>query len=134
MEIVIIGTAPEILAVTCIVRKVSLNPFNGDGPVHFRFKGCWAVLFHFNSNFNTLLCKQTVETPISDLGLHYLHIHVVKSELQFFFYISSPVKTWRYMHMAQLKTIIHCASQMQRGCQLHFLTSDFKITVCVHFI
>ena len=34
------------------------------GPVHFRFKGCWVVLFFFlNSNFNVTFCKQVCGDP-----------------------------------------------------------------------
>ena len=34
------------------------------GPVHFPFKPCWVVFFHFYSNFKRNFCKQTVENLI----------------------------------------------------------------------
>ena len=40
----------------------------------FPFSGMLGGIFHFSSNFDRNLCKQTVETQnaASDLGLHYL--------------------------------------------------------------
>ena len=41
----------------------------------FPFEGLLGGIFHFYSNFNRTLCKQTLEndqTPSSDLGLHCL--------------------------------------------------------------
>ena len=35
-------------------------------------KGLFGGIFHFYSNFNRVFCKQTVETQISDMGLHSL--------------------------------------------------------------
>ena len=52
-------------------KDSSINPFMPNGisplsirPVHIRFKGCWMEFFHFYSNLDRTICKQTVETLI----------------------------------------------------------------------
>ena len=98
-----------IVVIISIVVAVLVEPFYTEwkipllsiGSVHFRFKGCWVVVFIFFI-FDKTLCKQTFGDPdltprslASGLVLHCLHMSHKKDARLKWIYLTHFAK-WFY--------------------------------------